>query len=158
MRTPPNTKAACRLPRARTPADATAADGRASRPTRLTERPPAGLPAGSCPSPNKQPKKLFETLAARRQHGDRIKTPREPFSSYKRTKTKCSRDALRRARHFSFVPREQSEKAETDEWCFITSDRDGRRASRRTKSETSQKRFGKRRSQGKGGPQGRDAL
>ena len=97
-------------------------------------RPPAGLPAGGCPST-----KSFLRLGCPTD-GDRIKTPREPVSSYKRTKTKCSRHPLRRTRHFSFLPRQQGEKAATDERGVIASNRDGRRASRRTKSETSQKR------------------
>ena len=50
---------------ARTPADATAANAAPAGRLDSGTRRPAGLPAGSCPSPNKQPKKLFETLAAR---------------------------------------------------------------------------------------------
>ena len=62
---PPNTKS--RVPAApRAPADATAADGRASRPTRLREPTARGAARRKLPKDkNKQPKKLFETLAAR---------------------------------------------------------------------------------------------
>ena len=57
-----------------------------------------------CPPEAAQVQISFLRLGCPTSHGDRIKTPREPFSSYKRTPQICGRDALRRARHFSFVP------------------------------------------------------
>ena len=99
---PPNTKAACRLPRARTPADATAADAAPAGRLDSGNRRPAGLPAGSSTRTNKQPKK---TLAAK-QNGDRIKTPREPVPRDARTEKIRRRDPLRRTCNKPLVPRE----------------------------------------------------
>ena len=99
-------------------------------------RRPAGLPAGGCPRTNtSSPKRL----GCPTSHGDRIKTPREPLPSDARTEKIGRRDPLRRARHFSFLPGEQGEEAATDEWGVIPANRDGRRASRRTKSEACEK-------------------
>ena len=58
---------------ARTPADATAANAAPAGRRDSRNGPPAGLPAGSCPSTNKQPKK---TLAAKtwRPHQDATRT------------------------------------------------------------------------------------
>ena len=138
-----------------TPPPPTAADGRASGPTRLRE-PTArgaarrGLHKTQISSPTR--------LGCPTTHGDRIKTPREPFSSDTRTPKICGRDPLRRTSNKPLVPREQGEEAAADEWGIIAPDRDGRLSCGRTKSETSQERPRKRCKESKGGPEGRDAL
>ena len=77
---------------------------RSRRPRQQADSTPGTDGPRGCPPEAAQVQISFLRLGCPTSHGDRIKTPREPFSSYKRTPQICGRDALRRARHFSFVP------------------------------------------------------